>query len=126
MLSSIIFLSGCGTLFYPERRGNNSNVDTKVAVLDGIGLIFLILPGVIAYAVDFTTGCIYLSPAKSSTSHLAANQEIIQLNKNKDLNTQINQILYDNYGANADFAIAVNGVYGLDNWYKMQQLNYNM
>lgn len=59
-------ISACGTLFYPERRGNNSEIDPTVAILDGIGLLFFIVPGVIAYGVDFTTGAIYLSPAKAS------------------------------------------------------------
>ena len=31
-----------------------------MAVLDGIGLLFFILPGVIAFAVDFSNGTIYL------------------------------------------------------------------
>ena len=34
-------LVGCGTLMYPERRGQRGgNVDVGVAVLDGIGLLF--------------------------------------------------------------------------------------
>ena len=31
-----------------------------MAVLDGIGLLFFIIPGVIAFAVDFSNGTIYL------------------------------------------------------------------
>ena len=54
-------LMGCGTLMYPERRGQRGgSIDAGVAVLDGIGLLFGILPGVIAYAVDFSNGTIYL------------------------------------------------------------------
>ncbi|MFH1061915.1 MAG: hypothetical protein V1747_03395 [Candidatus Omnitrophota bacterium] len=54
-------LAGCGTVMYPERRGQRSGrVDVGVAVLDGIGLFFFIIPGIIAYAVDFSTGAIYL------------------------------------------------------------------
>ena len=37
-----------------------------MAVADGVGLIFFILPGVIAYAIDFSTGCIYLSGGGTS------------------------------------------------------------
>lgn len=122
VLSSVLFLNGCGTLFYSERRGNNSNVDTTVAVLDGIGLIFFILPGIIAYAVDFTTGCIYLSPAKSSSHHLADN-EVIPLDKTKGINEQVEQILNDRYGNLASSAVPVNGMYGINNWYQFQALN---
>jgi len=54
-------LIGCGTLMYPERRGQRGGrVDVGVAVLDGIGLLFFIIPGVIAFCVDFSNGTIYL------------------------------------------------------------------
>src|ERR1700679_3171986 len=54
-------LMGCGTLMYPERRGQRGgSLDAGVAVLDGIGLLFGIIPGVIAFAVDFSNGTIYL------------------------------------------------------------------
>ena len=57
----VIQLAGCGTLMYPERRGQRGGrIDAGVAVLDGIGLLFFIIPGVIAYAVDFSNGTIYL------------------------------------------------------------------
>ena len=54
-------LVGCGTLMYPERRGQRGGrLDVGVAVLDGIGLLFFIIPGVIAFCVDFSNGTIYL------------------------------------------------------------------
>ena len=57
----IVQLAGCGTLMYPERRGQKSGrIDVGVAVLDGIGLLFFFIPGIIAYAVDFSNGTIYL------------------------------------------------------------------
>jgi len=46
---------------YPERRGQKAgHIDVGVAVLDGIGLLFFLIPGVIAFAVDFSNGTIYL------------------------------------------------------------------
>ena len=54
-------LAGCGTLMYPERKGQKGGrIDAGVAVLDAIGLLFFIIPGVIAFAVDFSEGTIYL------------------------------------------------------------------
>ncbi|MEX1220506.1 MAG: hypothetical protein WEA82_00165 [Idiomarina sp.] len=54
-------LSACGTLLYPERKGQVSGrIDTGVAALNGIGLLFFLVPGVIAFAVDFNNGTIYL------------------------------------------------------------------
>lgn len=61
---SAFFLWGtisCGTLIYPERRGQTSGrIDPGVAILDGVGLLVFIIPGLIAYAIDFSTGAIYL------------------------------------------------------------------
>lgn len=56
-------ISGCGTLLYPERRGQPAGpLDWKVVALNGIGLLFFFVPGVIAFAVDFINGTIYLPP----------------------------------------------------------------
>ena len=61
------FQLGCGTLLYPERRGQTQGrLDADVVILDGIGLLFFILPGLFAFAVDFITGAIYLPAGGSS------------------------------------------------------------
>ncbi|MBI2354938.1 MAG: polyribonucleotide nucleotidyltransferase [Deltaproteobacteria bacterium] len=64
----IVQLSGCGTLLYPERRGQKSGrIDVGIAILDGVGLLLFIIPGLIAYGVDFTTGAIYLPGGRRSS-----------------------------------------------------------
>lgn len=53
----------CGTILHPERRGQPSGrLDLGVVALDGLLLLFFFIPGVIAFAVDFATGAIYLPP----------------------------------------------------------------
>lgn len=62
-------LTSCGTMMYPERRGQRpelARLDTTVIIMDGVLLFLFVLPGVIAYAVDFSTGCIYLPPGQLS------------------------------------------------------------
>lgn len=60
-------LAGCGTLFHPERKGQiGGRIDPAVAIANGVGLLFFIVPGVIAYAVDFSNGTIYLPSGRSS------------------------------------------------------------
>ncbi|SFM32087.1 cation transporter dimerization domain-containing protein [Halopseudomonas yangmingensis] len=62
-------LSACGTVFYPERRGQISGeIDPGVAILNGIGLLFYLVPGIVAFAVDFATGAIYLPDARFSVA----------------------------------------------------------
>jgi hypothetical protein len=67
LLSSLTTLtaasSGCGLLLYPERRGQPAGrLDWGVVLLDGIGLLLFFVPGLIAFAIDFATGTIYLPP----------------------------------------------------------------
>ena len=53
--------SGCGTILHPERKGQTGGqLDPSIVVLDALGLLFFLIPGVIAFAVDFSNGTIYL------------------------------------------------------------------
>ncbi|WP_296251751.1 polyribonucleotide nucleotidyltransferase [Pseudomonas sp. UBA4194] len=55
-------LTACGTLFWPDRRGQiEGRIDPVVAALDAIGILFYVIPGLIAFGVDFATGAIYLN-----------------------------------------------------------------
>ena len=61
--------TGCGTIFWPERRGQPAGpLDPKVVALDAIGLLLFFIPGVIAFAVDFSNGTIYLPPGEYASS----------------------------------------------------------
>jgi len=62
LLATAAVLSSCGTIIYPDRvhQENRSNLDPVVIILDGIGLFLFFIPGVVAFAVDFATGAIFL------------------------------------------------------------------
>lgn len=67
MTATLSSLAGCGTILYPERRGQSAGqLDPAVVILDGIGLLFFFIPGVIAFAVDFNNGTIYLPGTQTS------------------------------------------------------------
>ena len=54
-------LAACGSLFFPDRRGQiEGKVDPLVVGLDAIGILFYVIPGLIAFGIDFATGAIYL------------------------------------------------------------------
>jgi hypothetical protein len=58
-----LITTSCGTLLYPERRGQPAGrLDAGVVALDAVGLLCFLIPGVIAFAVDFADGTIYLPP----------------------------------------------------------------
>ena len=70
-------LVGCGTIMYPERKGQKGGrIDVGVAVLDGIGLLFFFIPGIIAYAVDFNNGTIYLPGTSRSSLEIKDIKEV--------------------------------------------------
>ncbi|MBV1919270.1 MAG: hypothetical protein KUG73_01195 [Pseudomonadales bacterium] len=67
LLFFIINSVSCGYLLHPKRLGQTKgNIDPVILVLDAAGLLIGILPGVVAFAVDITTGTIYLSPGEPS------------------------------------------------------------
>ncbi len=69
VIIAVVFLNitACGYFLYPERVGQKSGkLDPAIVVLDAAALLFGILPGVVAFAVDITTGAIYLAPGQKS------------------------------------------------------------
>lgn len=99
LLLAVLFLlqvAGCGTIIYPERRGQRSGrIDVGIAVLDGLGLLLFIIPGVIAFAVDFSSGAIYLPSAKSRAARVMENGDLAVINVSpNDLNiARLDEIL---------------------------------
>jgi hypothetical protein len=68
--------SGCGTIMYPERKGQPAgNLDWKVVTLDGVGLLLFLVPGVIAFAVDFNNGSIYLPSEEKAQAKSQRHQQ---------------------------------------------------
>jgi hypothetical protein len=91
-------LSGCGTLFYPERRGQvGGHLDAGIVVLDGIGLLFVLIPGIIAFAVDFSNGTIYLPSHTVVVEHTAQLRQIKFDPKHTSL-AQLERIIKDQTG----------------------------
>ena len=59
-LTSLCLLTACATILHPERKGNRGGqLDTVPLVVDILLFIPGLIPGVIAIAVDFSTGAIY-------------------------------------------------------------------
>ncbi len=66
----LVNTASCGTILYPERKGQiDGELDAGVVVLDAIGLLFFLIPGVIAFAVDFSNGTIYLPSGSADIQH---------------------------------------------------------
>ncbi len=67
LVGAMVFqLTACGTIIHPERKGQmHGQLDASIVVLNAIGLFLFLVPGVIAFAVDFNNGTIYL-PGRSA------------------------------------------------------------
>jgi hypothetical protein len=75
-------VAGCGMILHPERRGQppGGGLDWSIVALDGIGLLLFFIPGVIAFAVDFATGAIYLPPSGyGNAGRRATDEELVQV-----------------------------------------------
>jgi len=82
MTATLIGTTACGVILYPERKGQvDGRIDPAVAVLDAVGLLFFIVPGVIAFAVDFATGAIYLPGSANNTTLDLNEAELVKLKK---------------------------------------------
>lgn len=91
---------GCGTLFYPERKGQRGGrIDGGVAVLDGVGLLLFLIPGVIAFAVDFGTGAIYLPGTSRNRSSLdLKNMKVVRFDPSNCTNETLEKIVRQETG----------------------------
>jgi|SaaInlStandDraft_4_1057021.scaffolds.fasta_scaffold215501_1 hypothetical protein len=89
LIAMLVQVTSCGTIMYPERKGQAAGrIDAQVAILDGIGLLFFLVPGVIAFAVDFSNGTIYLPGGSSMTPATSDLDGMVALNVGEDRLTE--------------------------------------
>ena len=114
-------LTGCGVILHPERKGQvDGEIDISIVALDAIGLLFFLIPGAIAFAVDFVTGTIYLPSGKKNLS----DAKTIQLDKNAITAEQIEQQIKQATGEHISLSSAAVQVRRADDkqWRSLQQV----
>jgi len=94
VVAALVFQSAaCGTILHPERRGQRGGrIDAGIAVLDGLGLLLFIIPGVIAFAVDFSNGTIYLPPGRKASLD-PRDLRTIRFDRQGDAKAEVEEIL---------------------------------
>lgn len=97
-------LSACGTIMYPERKGQiDGKIDPTVAILNGIGLLLFLVPGVIAFAVDFSNGTIYL-PGTQTKGRRADTGDVKEVAFTGELTrARLDAVWAETYGHTAPF-----------------------
>ncbi|MFP6896611.1 MAG: hypothetical protein VCA38_08425 [Roseibacillus sp.] len=107
LVSLGIQILSCGTIMYPERRGQSAGkIDPGVAVLDGLGLLLFLIPGVIAFAVDFNNGTIYLPGGSASLDDELGEQQLVAISIGTDGLTEesIELALREQLGSEVDIS----------------------
>jgi hypothetical protein len=106
--------TSCGTLLHPERRGQppGGRLDPAIVLLDAAGLLLFLIPGLVAFAVDFSTGAIYLPPDYNWAPHAArgpaspngqpAKLVKVQLAKEELTRSRIEQVVREKTGRPVD------------------------
>ena len=99
LLTASLFsqLTACGTILYPERRGQiDGRLEPAIVVLDAVGLLFYLGPGLLAFGVDFATGAIYLPHGRYAVAPELL-EPAIKANGQVD-NAKLQQILQESLG----------------------------
>ena len=102
----VAHLTACGTLLYPERKGQtDGRIDPGVAAMNGVGLLLFVIPGLVAFAVDFHNGTIYLPGSASNPS--SDNNELYAIKSDGPITyQQAQQLVADHTGADIDLSNA--------------------
>ncbi len=119
LCSIVVFITlifqtiSCGTILYPERRSSPSTngfdpagrkIDIAVAFLDAVCLVFYVVPGIVAFAVDFATGAIYLPKDKSASAAAKETNDLVIHVPPGEINQEtIKKIVFQETGMTINF-----------------------
>jgi hypothetical protein len=114
----LLQLMSCGYILYPERRGQpKGNLDVGVVLLDGVGLLFFLIPGIVAYAVDFSSNAIYVPPgqAKAVPPMLDLDEmTVVRMDPDRMDRETIERVIEEQVGRDIDLASSDLRVYEID------------
>lgn len=83
MAAALLFTSGCGTLFFSHRIGKEASkvIDKRVFYTNCFLCLFAIIPGVVAFVLDYDNGTIYYTEAELLPDDLVGMKERGELKK---------------------------------------------
>lgn len=55
-------IQSCGTIFKSNQAGkmHSKKLDISIVLLDAIGLVLLLVPGIVAFTIDYLNGTLFL------------------------------------------------------------------
>ncbi len=109
---AIVAFSGCGTLFWAERKNQptSKQIDPTVLILDCCGFFFGIIPGAVALVLDLNNNTIYYTKAEvknlSEVESMDRSQMVaVQIPAGASV-AEINAILSQELGQSVDISSA--------------------
>jgi hypothetical protein len=127
IFSLVLETASCGFFMYPERRNQaKGEVDVGVAALDAIGLVFFIVPGLIAFAVDFSANTIYL-PSGQKKAALPSEEKFyaVRVSRDEMKKSGIEAIIKGHTGVEVDLYSKKMQTYQLENIDQVRALQAN-
>jgi hypothetical protein len=100
---AVLWTASCGTIIHPERinQPRVGRLDFSIVLLDGLGLLFFFVPGVVAFVVDFATGAIYLPPGYGDASD-PSKWRVVHVPKDELTRAKIAEVVARETGKNVD------------------------
>jgi hypothetical protein len=102
----LIQIVGCGTIFYPERRGQtvHGGIDIVVAIADSAWFLAYIIPGFVAWGVDLYTGAVYLPTGKKRFANQPDSKDfvVVKVDPKQLDQTMIEEIVSEHVGQKID------------------------
>jgi hypothetical protein len=103
ILAFVLNLAACGTILYPERRGQTGGqLDPAVVIMDGVGLFFFLVPGIVAFVVDLSNGTIYLPGTQQASLNGENTDHTVVRVGNKVDARYLETLIADRYGVDID------------------------
>lgn len=120
-LALVLQTTACGFILHPERKGQTGGqIDPAIAILDGIGLLLFIIPGAIAFGVDFYHGTIYLPNGSSAQLN---DEQLERISRNDELDVEeLERIMQDELGMALDLQASNVQIRPLESQAQMQAL----
>lgn len=91
---SVLSLQACGTLIKRDQIGkaHSKKLDLPIVALNAIGLVLFIVPGVVAFTVDYLNGTLYLPYGKITKLDKSSPEAIKDILAKNNIDVSIDQL----------------------------------
>lgn len=90
----VLSLQACGTLIKRDQIGkaHSKKLDLPIVALNAIGLVLFIVPGVVAFTVDYLNGTLYLPYGKITKLESSSPEAIKDVLAKNNIDVSVDQL----------------------------------